>query len=167
MDASPIHPGPYNDALFSLQGDHRSAHIWKGELLTDTLRARRVDDMWDFLHDRVLHDRVVARLRGTGFYRMIEIRRLQLDWSLITALIERWQPETHTFHLPIGEATIKLQDVEVLYGLPVDGLLVSLPAGMRDMTRVQFLDLLQRLTGVRPEDETVLHGTDHFSSMTI
>ncbi|XP_070025707.1 serine/threonine-protein phosphatase 7 long form homolog [Nicotiana sylvestris] len=144
-----VHPGPFSDEILVLHGDHRSAYVWEGELVEQTLRAKRVDDVWDFIREKVFHPRVVQRLRDTGFYRIFEIGQLQLDWSLITALIERWRLETHTFHLPIGEATITLQDVQVLYGLPANGLAVALPQYMRSMTRAQYLDLLQQFTGFR------------------
>ncbi|XP_070049698.1 serine/threonine-protein phosphatase 7 long form homolog [Nicotiana tomentosiformis] len=136
MEVPPLHPGPATLELLLLQGEHRSSYIWEGQLLAQTFRDRRVDDMWDFLKAHPLYPRIVRRLQDTGFYRIVEIGRLQLDWSLITALIERWRPETHTFHLSIGKATITLQDVEVLYGLPVDGHLVSLSNDIREYTGV-------------------------------
>ncbi|XP_075636544.1 serine/threonine-protein phosphatase 7 long form homolog [Castanea sativa] len=66
--------------------------------------------------DRVLD--IVKRIGLEGLYRT-PFR--ELDHNLITAFVERWRLETHTFHLPHGEMTITLQDVEVLLGIPIDG----------------------------------------------
>nr|XP_016489121.1 PREDICTED: serine/threonine-protein phosphatase 7 long form homolog [Nicotiana tabacum] len=106
--------------LLLLQGNHRSLHIWDGQCLSQTFRPRHIDDIWEFIRDYPLHPCIVRRLQDTGFYRIIEIGRLQFDWALITATIERWRPEMHTFYLPIGEATIMLEDVDVLFELPVN-----------------------------------------------
>jgi hypothetical protein len=50
-------------------------------------------------------------------------KRMQLDRSLLAALVDRWRPETHThtFHLPCGEMAPTLQDVSYLLGLPIAG----------------------------------------------
>ncbi|CAN0876836.1 Protein MAIN-LIKE 2 [Linum grandiflorum] len=34
-----------------------------------------------------------------------------LDTPLLQAFIERWQPDTNTFHMPFGEMTVMLHDV--------------------------------------------------------
>jgi len=41
--------------------------------------------------------------------------------AALTALVDRWRPETHTFHLPVGEMTITLEDVAMILGLPIRG----------------------------------------------
>ncbi|XP_070057447.1 protein MAIN-LIKE 1-like [Nicotiana tomentosiformis] len=101
------------------------------------------------------------------FYRIVEIGPLQLDWSLTTTLIEQWEPETHTFHLSIGDATITLQDVEHLYGLPVDENPVALLNAIREYTGLQYLEMLQRLTGFQPPDETVFIGASRLQLMPV
>ncbi|XP_016173353.1 serine/threonine-protein phosphatase 7 long form homolog [Arachis ipaensis] len=39
---------------------------------------------------------------------------------LVNTLVERWHPNTHTFHLPAGECAVTLEDVVVILGLPTD-----------------------------------------------
>ncbi|MFQ6647746.1 hypothetical protein Gotur_021080 [Gossypium turneri] len=52
-------------------------------------------------------------------------RGCKLDPKLISALIKRWRPETHAFHLSYGECTITLEDVNLQLGLPVDRYVVT------------------------------------------
>ncbi|RYR72631.1 hypothetical protein Ahy_A02g006849 [Arachis hypogaea] len=42
------------------------------------------------------------------------------DWPLAFVLIERWRPESHTFHLLCGEMTITLHDMAYQLGLRID-----------------------------------------------
>ncbi|XP_057760712.1 protein MAIN-LIKE 1-like [Arachis stenosperma] len=71
------------------------------------------------------NERVEDHLRITGFYHASQIGIVQCQKALVNALIERWHPETHTFHLPIGECAVTLEDVAMILGLPTDGLPVT------------------------------------------
>ncbi|KAF1888726.1 hypothetical protein Lal_00036767 [Lupinus albus] len=66
-------------------------------------------------------------LRLSGFSKLSSLRCFNIDSSLITALVERWRSETHTFHLPCGECTITLEDVSLQIGMNVNGLPVTGP----------------------------------------
>ncbi|KAK1653309.1 hypothetical protein QYE76_071114 [Lolium multiflorum] len=44
-----------------------------------------------------------------------------MNVAALTALVDRWRPETHTFHLRAGEMTPTLQDVSMIFGLPIQG----------------------------------------------
>ncbi|KAH0705525.1 hypothetical protein KY290_010214 [Solanum tuberosum] len=61
------------------------------------------------------------------------------------AMVERWRPETHCFHLPFGEVTITLHDVQVLFGLRVDGDVVYMHDAARRIR--SWRTLLETLTG--------------------
>ena len=48
---------------------------------------------------------IIKLLRLEGLFRAPS---REIDHCLISALVERWRPETHTFHLPHGEMSITL-----------------------------------------------------------
>ncbi|CAN1185601.1 Protein MAIN-LIKE 2 [Linum perenne] len=70
--------------------------------------------------------------------------------ELVTALIERWRPETNTFHLVSGEATITLEDMEVLTGLPTTGRPHIVSPDERPVT-----DIYQQWLGVAPPPNAI------------
>ncbi|KAL3532162.1 hypothetical protein ACH5RR_005683 [Cinchona calisaya] len=114
-----VHPGPYVHDIISPMTPHRARSIFDGLIDDSTLQVKRCDGtFWDHMPipARVWHYICLA-----GFESVASLGRISVDHALITSLVERWRPETHSFHLPIGEATITLQDVEVLWGLHIDG----------------------------------------------
>ena len=44
-----------------------------------------------------------------------------LDSTAITAHTDCWRPETHSFHLALGEMTVTLEDIAMISGLPIEG----------------------------------------------
>ena len=79
-------------------------------------------------------------------------RRFSYDRCLLTALVDRWRPETHTFHLTVGEMTPTLQDVTFLLGLPCAGIPVSAPdapLSWRESLELRFAHV-QRRVGAPP-----------------
>ncbi|KAK5831814.1 hypothetical protein PVK06_015613 [Gossypium arboreum] len=62
-----------------------------------------------------------------NFYVARMLGGTKLDHPLISALVTKWKPETHTFHLPCGECTITIEDVSLQLNLLVDGEVVTGP----------------------------------------
>ncbi|KAH1040065.1 hypothetical protein J1N35_041808 [Gossypium stocksii] len=83
-------------------------------------------------------------LELSGFGSVTLIRTFDMRYDLISALVERWRPKTHTFHLPYEECTITLQDVALQLGLPINRNAVT---GVSSISRSATLcyDLLRRL----------------------
>ena len=67
-----------------------------------------------------------------------------IDWPFITCLVKRWRPETHTFHVPIREMTITLQDAAIILGLHIDGPAVT------GTCVIDVVELCVDLLGVTP-----------------
>uniref|UniRef100_A0A2N9EY04 Aminotransferase-like plant mobile domain-containing protein n=1 Tax=Fagus sylvatica TaxID=28930 RepID=A0A2N9EY04_FAGSY len=136
-----MEPGLIDDSVSTRQAAHRSDNIWKTYDSTP-LTCRRREAM--LARSGLNNPRIVSYLRHAEFYGLSRLPFIKLDWHLITALVERWRLETHTFHLPSGEMTITLEDVSIQLGLPVDGLPVT------RLTDLKWRELCIRLLGVDP-----------------
>ena len=95
---------------------------------------------------------IIKLLRLEGLFRA-PFR--EIDHCLISALVERW-PGTHTFHLPHGEMSITLQDVEVIFGLPIDSEVLVGPTVVEDGDWSQVCGELLGFTP--PNDNKTLVG---------
>ncbi|KAG7594433.1 Serine/threonine-specific protein phosphatase/bis(5-nucleosyl)-tetraphosphatase [Arabidopsis thaliana x Arabidopsis arenosa] len=144
-----LDPGPVDQSILVWQHEHRSAAIWEDEVPPRELTCRhKLLGMRDWPLDPL----VCQKLIEFGLYGVYKVAFIQLDYALITALVERWRPETHTFHLPAGEITVTLQDVNILLGLRVDGPAVT------GSTKYNWADLCEDLLGQRPGPKD-LHGS--------
>ena len=103
-----------------------------------------------------LDPRIACYITEAGFEGLFKVPNLELDHAFITALVERWRPEMHTFHLPYGEMGITLQDIEVMLGVRVDGL------PMTEGVKMNWPTLCFELLGHRPPD-SIPHPHENMS----
>ena len=97
-----------------------------------------------------LDPRIAAYIANARLDGLLRVLNIDFDHALITTLVERWRSETHSFHLPHGEMTITLQDMEVIIGVPIDGL------PMVEFTHMQnWGNLCAELLGHRPPNKQV------------
>jgi len=47
----------------------------------------------------------------------VHISHQKINGILVYAFVERWKPKTNTFHIPYGEMSITLDDVDTLIGI--------------------------------------------------
>jgi len=80
-----------------------------------------------------------------GLYDLIYIGYSTVIHAMVRALCERWHTETSSFHLPVREMTITLNDVYNLLHIPIQGCMLDHDEGM---DRDHGIDLMTRLLGM-------------------
>ncbi|KAL5177516.1 Protein MAIN-LIKE 1 [Glycine soja] len=89
-------------------------------------------------------------IAGTGLSPLIRCSVITTDLGLISAIVERWHRETSTFHLPVGELTIMLDDVASLLHLPITSALHT----FEPLVTSDVIGLLTELLEVSHEEAT-------------
>ena len=90
---------------------------------------------------------IESMIAATGLSPLIRCSVITTDPGLISAFVERWHRETSTFHLPVGELTITLDDVASLLHLPITSTLHS----FEPLVTFDAVMLLTELLKVSPE----------------
>ncbi|KAL0397830.1 UNVERIFIED_CONTAM: hypothetical protein Scaly_0231400 [Sesamum calycinum] len=116
--------GPIDTSVLYGQANHRSEDVL-GDPDT-TLTVRRGDiSFFRVLQLVPRHIRVLQVLQNMGFLGILQCGHIEIDTHLITALVERWRPRRilSIFQL---EKTVTLQDISIIWALPIEGNTVSL-----------------------------------------
>ena len=78
-----------------------------------------------FMSYDVRYEEYFERAGLLGFVCQFRRTPPTMNHTALTALVDRWRPETHSFHLPCGEMTITLEDFAMITALPIDGTAVT------------------------------------------
>ncbi|KAK2447475.1 protein MAIN-LIKE [Trifolium repens] len=145
--------GPTDLSLLSLYHKHRAILIWNGRpndlLLKEAMRSiangKKIVNIpkpeanklwfWD-------------TLKATGLEPLVHTNFSKLNHGLLTAFAERWHPETSSFHLPVGELAITLDDVQCLLHLSIKGKFVN----HEKMRKSEAVDMVTTYLGMAQED---------------
>ncbi|KHN37473.1 Serine/threonine-protein phosphatase 7 long form like [Glycine soja] len=139
-DAEGFPGGPRDPSVLTSFADHVAHAIWSEHERPDlklVSHGRKV----------TLIGRLVPKIEGlvgaTGLSPLIDCSIVTGDPGLTFAFVERWHSETSTFHLPVGELTITLDDVSSLLHLPIIGALHSFHALSTEEARFMLTELLE------------------------
>ncbi|KAL5154399.1 Protein MAIN-LIKE 1 [Glycine soja] len=143
--------GPHDQSVLASFADH-VAHAERPDLKLVS-HERKV----------TLIGRPVPEIEGlvtaTGLSPLIDCSVITGDPGLISAFVERWHGETSTFHLPVGELTITLDDVSSLLHLPIAGALHSFHALSMEEARFLLTELLEVSVEEARVETTLTRGT--------
>ncbi|XBI62520.1 hypothetical protein VPH35_043120 [Triticum aestivum] len=136
--------GPWYDGLIDeWDKEHRARAIENGQVVVAMrMRGHSADD---FDYDP-RYEPYIRRLGLLPFVLQFKRRAPPVNHAALTALVDRWRPETHSFHLPCGEMTMTLQDMAMISGLPINGQAVTGRVSVGNW-RERTADLI----GVQPE----------------
>ncbi|KAL5167257.1 Protein MAIN-LIKE 1 [Glycine soja] len=132
--------GPRAPSVLTSFGDHVAHGIWTGEEHPDLKLAshgRKVEKIGRPSPE------IEGLVAATGLSPLIDCSIVTGNPGLISALVERWHGETSSFHLPMGELTITLDDVSSLLHLSITDTLHSFEPLVVEETVVLLMELLE------------------------
>ncbi|KAK9689950.1 hypothetical protein RND81_09G093600 [Saponaria officinalis] len=100
----PVHGGPYHFNVLRSFGGHVAFSSWSNsEKLTSWIKCYERPGCLEKMNGIKLSDTVSWRVSESGLGHLSRCMTTILDENLISAFVERWQPDTNTFHCHLGK----------------------------------------------------------------
>lgn len=117
------HGGPYDMSLLTRYEGHVARKLWYGleRGVKKELKVASHGKKLEGWVPRQLPPLIEGWLKGSGLSALQRTSMKMVDANLLSAFVERWHPETSSFHMPFGEMTITLYDVACLLHIPIRG----------------------------------------------
>ncbi|XP_028236648.1 uncharacterized protein LOC114415979 [Glycine soja] len=139
-DAEGFPGGPRDPSMLTSFAEHVAYSIWSREEFPElklVSHGRKVEKF----------GRPVPEIEGSvaaiGLTTLIASSVVIGDPGVIYAFVERWHKETSSFHLPVGEQTITLDDVASLLNLPITSAFHSFEPLLVDEAVIMLVELLE------------------------
>ncbi|XP_027940573.1 uncharacterized protein LOC114194505 [Vigna unguiculata] len=110
--------GPSDPSLLVSYVDHVAYKLWNGE---DRGELKLVSHGRKLSKFGIYHPHIETYVLNSGLLPLSNISYETADKGLISAFVERWHRDTNSFHLPVGEMTITLDDVSTLLHISIVG----------------------------------------------
>ncbi|KAK9083491.1 hypothetical protein Scep_029962 [Stephania cephalantha] len=99
---------------------------------------------WETITHHPKKEMIDMLIDKSGLRRFGYILYNRCNRVIVFGIVERWQPETNTFHLPFEKMTITLDDMWVLLGIPI----IGKPVVMKSKYRNEVIAITSRLLGM-------------------
>ncbi|KAH1202629.1 Protein MAIN-LIKE 2 [Glycine max] len=114
--------GPHDASVLRDFENHIALRVWNGEERPELKLSSHGRKMVKFGRPALEIEGLVA---ASGLCPLITCSLDTNDRELMSAFVECWLKETRSFHFPVGEVTITLDDITPLLHLPIVGALHS------------------------------------------
>eukprot|EP00256_Glycine_max_P032632 XP_006577495.1 protein MAIN-LIKE 1-like [Glycine max] len=131
--------GPRDPLVLTEHADHVVASVWSGQECLELKLSS---------HGRKVHNlgrpipAIEDMVAGTGLSPLITCSIDTGNRGLISSFVKRWHRKTSSFHLPVAEISITLDDVATLLHLPIVGALHDFQPLYSDEAVLLLIELL-------------------------
>ncbi|XP_028075404.1 protein MAIN-LIKE 1-like [Camellia sinensis] len=149
----PFPGGPYDPSILKSFHCHVTAKIWHNDErgIRKCLNHGFKVSEWSFNLEENKQSKFHGLIMDSGLISLVSCSYKFVNKVIVSAFVERWQPETNTFHLPFGKMSPTLDDVSVILGI----LVIGKPVSCKNLSNVDAANLLVEALEVTIDEANV------------